>query len=73
MALSDRIMGAREARGWTREQLAVYSNVSVSTIGRIERDEMKPRAASVLALAMALGVAPDDFAAEAGIVLVRPV
>lgn len=53
--LPDRIKDAREVLGWTREILAAYSGVSVSTIGRIERDEMQPRPGTMIALAVALG------------------
>ena len=70
--LSDRIKDAREVLGWTREILAAYSGVSVSTIGRIERGEMKPRAGSVIALAMALGIPTEELAAEAGLTLGVP-
>lgn len=70
--LPDRIKDAREVLGWTREILAAYSGVSVSTIGRIERGEMKPRAGSVIALAMALGIPVEELAAEAGMNLRIP-
>jgi transcriptional regulator with XRE-family HTH domain len=72
VGLPERIKDARQVLGWTREHLAVYSGVSVSTIGRIERDEMKPRAGTVIALALALGIPTEELAAEAGIHLGPP-
>lgn len=61
-ALPDRIKDAREVLGWTREILAAYSGVSVSTIGRIERGEMVPRTGTIIALALALGIPPAEVA-----------
>lgn len=55
-AFPDRIKGAREVLGWTREILAAYSGVSASTIGRIERGQMQPRTGTMIALALALGI-----------------
>lgn len=72
MALPEKIHDARTARGWTRELLAVYSGVSTSTIGRIERNQLKPRAATVIALARALNLPPEELAAEVGITLHPP-
>lgn len=72
MSVGDRIKEARESRGWTREVLAAVSAVSVSTIGRIERGKMKPRAGSIIALAVALEISPQELAAEAGIQLYIP-
>jgi len=65
--LPDRIKAARDVLGWTREILAAYSGVSVSTIGRIERGELVPRAGTVIALALALGIPPEELGAEAGV------
>ena len=68
MTLADRIKDARADRRWTREVLAAISGVSVSTIGRIERgEEIRPRAGSIIALAVALEIPPQELAAEAGI------
>lgn len=67
VGLPDRIKAAREVLGWSREILAAYSGVSVSTIGRIERGEMQPRVGNVIALALALGIPPEELAAEAGV------
>lgn len=67
MPLPERIKDARRVLGWTREILAAYSGVSVSTIGRIERGEFTPRAGTIVALAVALGVPPEELGAEAGV------
>lgn len=64
--LPERIKDARDVLGWTREILAAYSGVSVSTIGRIERGEMQPRTGTVIALALALGIPPAELITEAG-------
>lgn len=72
MPLPDRIKDARQVLGWTREILAAYSGVSVSTIGRIERGEMQPRTGTVIALALALGIPTEELATEAGIQLGVP-
>jgi transcriptional regulator with XRE-family HTH domain len=73
MTLADRIKDARAARRWNREVLSAVSGVSVSTIGRIERgEEMQPRAGSIIALAVALEIPPQELAAEAGIEIFIP-
>lgn len=72
MPLADRIKDARQVLGWTREILAAYSGVSVSTIGRIERGEFQPRAGTIIALALALGIPPEELAREAGLTIRIP-
>jgi transcriptional regulator with XRE-family HTH domain len=72
MTIGERILTARRARGWTRELLAVYSGVSASTVGRIERDEYKPRAGTIIALARVLDLPIEEMAAEAGIIIHIP-
>lgn len=52
---------ARRNAGLSREQLAVKAGVSIWTIGRIERRDATPRRAIVLALALALDLAPSDL------------
>jgi transcriptional regulator with XRE-family HTH domain len=72
MVIADKLKDARHTRKWTRELLAAYSGVSTSTIGRIERGQLIPRAGTVIALAHALGIPAEELAAEAGITLHRP-
>jgi transcriptional regulator with XRE-family HTH domain len=69
MGLPERIRTAREAKDWTRERLAVYASVSASTIGRIERGQLRPRAGTIIALARALGLSAEELAAEVGLVI----
>lgn len=72
MTIADKIQTARTARGWTRELLAVYSGVSASTIGRIERGQLTPRAGTIIALARVLDLSPEELAAEVGITMHIP-
>jgi len=72
MPLSDKIRNARITRGWTRELLAVYSGVSASTIGRIERGDLTPRAGTIIALARVLDLPVEELAAEVGITIHIP-
>lgn len=72
MSLAERIKKARVAKGWSRELLAVYAGVSVATIGRIERDELIPRAASIVALARVLDLPAEELAAEVGLTIHIP-
>jgi transcriptional regulator with XRE-family HTH domain len=67
VTLGEHVRAARRARGWTREELAVRARVSVSTVGRIERGDHQPRAAIVIAIALALGLTPEELGAEAGL------
>lgn len=72
MTLGKRIREARLARGWTRELLSVYSGVSASTIGRLERDALRPHAGTIIALARVLDLPPEELAAEIGITIHIP-
>ena len=45
---------ARDRKGWTLERLATESGVNKSTISRIERSEVEPMHATVIALEDAL-------------------
>lgn len=72
MTLPDKILTARTARGWTRELLAVYSGISASTIGRIERGQLTPRPGTIIALARVLDLSPEELAAEVGITIHIP-
>lgn len=72
MVIADKLKDARKTRNWTREILAAYSGVSTSTIGRIERGQLIPRAGTIIALAHALSIPPEELAAEAGITIHIP-
>jgi len=41
----------RIKRGWSQEQLAEYSKLSVNTIGRIERSQISPTIDTVVQIA----------------------
>jgi transcriptional regulator with XRE-family HTH domain len=58
---------AREAKGWTREQLAVLAGVSVSLVTRFEVEPgYTPRAPVLLRLCRLLDIEIEDiFGAEA--------
>jgi len=58
------LRGLRERRGWTQEQLAVHVRAFPTMVGKWERDEVKPGAASVAKLARALGVAAQEFCGD---------
>ena len=72
MTLGHRVQELRQGRNWTREQLAVYSGLSASTIRRVEKDEIRPRPATLIVLANALDIPPQELAAEAGIQIYVP-
>ena len=72
LTLGERIKAARQARGWTREMLAVYSRVSATTVGRVERGDHVPRASVLIALAQALELPVEELAAEAGLTIHLP-
>jgi transcriptional regulator with XRE-family HTH domain len=57
------LRGARERRGWNREELAYHSGVSWSAIAQIEAGRRRDiRLSSLSALAAALGVSLDQVA-----------
>jgi transcriptional regulator with XRE-family HTH domain len=72
MTLPDKIQTARTARGWTRELLAVYSGISASTIGRIERGQLTPRVGTIIALARVLDLDPQELALDIGVTIHIP-
>jgi transcriptional regulator with XRE-family HTH domain len=72
MTLGHRVQELREQRGWSREQLGVFAGLSASTIGRIENDKIRPRPATIIVLAQALGIEPAELAAAGGVHLHIP-
>lgn len=52
---------ARQARGWTQEDLAAASGLAVVQISRVERGRREVRLTTLLRLLAALGVSPDDL------------
>lgn len=61
--LGGRIRGLREARGWTRPQLAEKAGVDLSYISRLERDQGGTSIPQLLRVAQALGAKLDDILA----------
>lgn len=56
-----RLRSLREAAGYSQEQLAEKSGLSANALARIERSEREPGWGTVLKLATALKVEPNDF------------
>jgi len=59
--LSIKIKDLRKRRGFSQEQLAEESKLSLRTIQRIENGESIPRGDTLIKLTQALGVTPDDL------------
>jgi transcriptional regulator with XRE-family HTH domain len=67
MTISDaQSRAARALIGWSREDLAKASNVSLRTIVDFERAAREPHAATLTALRLALEIAGVVFIAENG-------
>jgi transcriptional regulator with XRE-family HTH domain len=56
-----RLRVLREAAGLTQEELAEKVGMNYQNIGRLERGDRSPSWKTVLKLAEALGVEPNDF------------
>lgn len=56
-----RLRALREAAGLTRQQVADRTGFTPENIARLERGDRSPSWKSVLKLADALGVEPNDF------------
>ena len=52
------IREARKARGWSQAQLADVLDVTADTVGRWERDQLRPSRRAALALCYVLGIKP---------------
>jgi transcriptional regulator with XRE-family HTH domain len=59
---ANRIKDLRSRRGYSQEELAERSGLSLRTIQRIENDETEPRGDSLTRLAAALDVTVDELA-----------
>ena len=58
-----RLRAAREARGWSQEELALAAGLSVATIRNLEQfHRPDPRLSTMLSLADALGATLDALA-----------
>lgn len=59
--LAIKIKDLRNRKGFSQEQLAEESKLSLRTIQRIEKGETIPRGDTLIKLTQALGVTPDDL------------
>ena len=59
--LANKIKDLRHRNGFSQEQLAEESKLSLRTIQRIEKGESIPRGDTLIKLTQALGVTPDDL------------
>lgn len=66
MPFSDRLRALRAARGFSQEKLARAADVSTGTVARLEHAGLDPSWSTVVKLAHALGVSPNDFLDEEG-------
>jgi transcriptional regulator with XRE-family HTH domain len=59
--IGDRLRQLRKRSLMTQEQLAERSDVAVSTVIRIERNQVEPHGSTIRKLAEALGVDPHEL------------
>ncbi|MBP1838893.1 helix-turn-helix domain-containing protein [Formosa algae] len=59
--LAIKIKDLRNRKGFSQEQLAEESKISLRTVQRIEKGESIPRGDTLIKLTQALGVTPDDL------------
>ncbi len=64
MPFSDRLRALRTERGFSQEKLARAADVSTGTVARLEHAGLDPSWSTVVKLAQALGVSPNDFLDE---------
>jgi transcriptional regulator with XRE-family HTH domain len=60
-AFGERVRRAREARGWSQEQLGEVTGMDRTYVGGIERGERNPALLNINKLALALGESFDGF------------
>ncbi len=58
------IKRVREARGWSRAELARRANLNATTVSLIENGRLLPYPLQLEKLARALGVEPQDLQGE---------
>jgi transcriptional regulator with XRE-family HTH domain len=59
--IGDKLRGFRKRALLTQEQLAQRSGVGITTIVRIERNQVEPHARTIRKLAQALDLEPKDL------------
>ena len=57
----EEIRKLREAKGWSRAELARQASMSASEVGKIEAGRVRPYDSQVQKIAAALGVTPDQL------------
>jgi transcriptional regulator with XRE-family HTH domain len=57
----ENVRAARQAKGWTQEDLAAESGLAVVQVSRVERGAREIRLTTLLRLLGALDVAPDEL------------
>lgn len=62
----DRLRELREAKGWSRAELARQAGMNASTVGQIELGRILPYPTQVAKLAGALRVREDDLLSASG-------
>jgi transcriptional regulator with XRE-family HTH domain len=62
--IGDRLRDLRKRALLTQEQLAERSGVAISTVIRIERNQVEPQGRTIRKLAEALGVEPHELVKE---------
>jgi len=60
-AIAQRIVAAREAKGWTQAQLAEAAGKQQTWLCRIERGETVPQLRNILDIAAALNLDPSEL------------
>jgi transcriptional regulator with XRE-family HTH domain len=61
IAFGRHLREVREAKGWTLEQFAEAARMNELQIGHIERGASDPKLSTILKLARALKVRPDEL------------
>lgn len=59
--IGGRLRAAREAKGWTHEQLARESGLSLDTVIKIQSGRRQPGGETLVKLCRALGVSSDEL------------
>ncbi len=62
--IGDRLRDLRKRALLTQEQLAERSGIAISTVIRIERNQVEPQGRTIRKLAEALGVEPQELVKE---------
>lgn len=62
--IGDRLRDLRKRALLTQEQLAERSGIAISTVIRIERNQVEPQGRTIRKLAQALGVEPHELVKE---------